>query len=254
MPVNERYPLPDVIAACEAFYERKRRKVFVEYVMLAGVNDSFAQAAQLAEVLDPADVQGQPDPVQPDRTRASTGSSPKAIAAFKDELERQGLGATVRLTRGRDIDAACGQLARAGLAGPEQPLAQLRLELGRRVELASSRQLVERAQAEQPQEQLAGPVQDRAELRAAGLLDQPALEQRRRGRLGVDAADPGDLGPRDRLQVGDDRERLGLGRGQRRRARAGPAAAAPRARRRGGSTAPSRRRARAARGPRRSNS
>ncbi len=53
MPVNERYPLPDVIAACEAYYERKRRKVFVEYVMLAGVNDSFAQAAQLAEILDP---------------------------------------------------------------------------------------------------------------------------------------------------------------------------------------------------------
>src|SRR6201987_9699 len=53
MPVNERYPLGDVIAACEAYYERKRRKVFVEYVMLAGVNDSFAQAAQLAEVLDP---------------------------------------------------------------------------------------------------------------------------------------------------------------------------------------------------------
>ena len=40
MPVNERYPLPEVIAACEAYYARKRRKVFVEYVMLAGVNDS----------------------------------------------------------------------------------------------------------------------------------------------------------------------------------------------------------------------
>ena len=41
MPVNDRYPLADVIAACEAYYERKRRKVFVEYVMLAGVNDSY---------------------------------------------------------------------------------------------------------------------------------------------------------------------------------------------------------------------
>ena len=67
MPVNERYPLADVIAACEAYYERKRRMVFVEYVMLAGVNDSFAQAAQLADMLDPRNVQGQPDPVQPDR-------------------------------------------------------------------------------------------------------------------------------------------------------------------------------------------
>ena len=110
MPVNERYPLGDVIAACEAYYERKRRKVFVEYVMLAGVNDSFAQAAQLAEVLDPRMFKVNLIPYNPTDS-GYTGSSPKAIAAFKDELEHRGLDATVRLTRGRDIDAACGQLA-----------------------------------------------------------------------------------------------------------------------------------------------
>src|SRR3954464_4156615 len=53
MPVNERYPLSEVLAACERFYERKRRQVFVEYVMLAGVNDSYTQAVQLAQLLDP---------------------------------------------------------------------------------------------------------------------------------------------------------------------------------------------------------
>ena len=110
MPVNERYPLPDVIAACEAHYERKRRRVFVEYVMLAGVNDSFAQAAQLASVLDPRMFKVNLIPYNPTDS-GFTGSSPKAIAAFRDELERHGLSATVRLTRGRDIDAACGQLA-----------------------------------------------------------------------------------------------------------------------------------------------
>ena len=110
MPVNDRYPLADVIAACEAFYERKRRMVFVEYVMLAGVNDGFAQAAQLAELLDPRKFKVNLIPYNPTDS-PYTGSSPKAIAAFKDELERHGLGATVRLTRGRDIDAACGQLA-----------------------------------------------------------------------------------------------------------------------------------------------
>ncbi|MBV8221427.1 MAG: 23S rRNA (adenine(2503)-C(2))-methyltransferase RlmN [Solirubrobacterales bacterium] len=110
MPVNERYPLPEVIAACEAYYERKRRKVFVEYVMLAGVNDSFAQAAQLADVLDPRRFKVNLIPYNPTDS-GYAGSSPKAIAAFKDELERHGLDATVRLTRGRDIDAACGQLA-----------------------------------------------------------------------------------------------------------------------------------------------
>ena len=110
MPVNERYPLPDVIAACEAYYERKRRKVFVEYVMLAGVNDSFAQAAQLADVLDPRMFKVNLIPYNPTDS-AYTGSSQKAVAAFRDELERRGLDATVRVTRGRDIDAACGQLA-----------------------------------------------------------------------------------------------------------------------------------------------
>ena len=110
MPVNERYPLVDVIAACEAYYERKRRMVFVEYVMLAGINDSFAQAAQLAAVLDPRKFKVNLIPYNPTDS-GFAGSSPKAIAAFRDELERRGVGATVRLTRGRDIKAACGQLA-----------------------------------------------------------------------------------------------------------------------------------------------
>jgi 23S rRNA (adenine2503-C2)-methyltransferase len=110
MPVNERYPLLNVIAACEAYYERKRRKVFVEYVMLAGVNDSFAQAAQLATLLDPRMFKVNLIPYNPTGS-GFTGSTPKAIAAFRDELERHGLSATVRLTRGREIDAACGQLA-----------------------------------------------------------------------------------------------------------------------------------------------
>jgi 23S rRNA (adenine2503-C2)-methyltransferase len=110
MPVNDRYPLPDVIAACEACYERKRRMVFVEYVMLAGVNDSHRQAMQLAELLDPRMFKVNLIPYNPTGSEFR-GSTPKAIDAFRTELERHGLGATVRLTRGRDIDAACGQLA-----------------------------------------------------------------------------------------------------------------------------------------------
>ncbi len=110
MPVNDRYPLSEVLAACQAFYERKRRMVFVEYVMLAGVNDSFVQARQLAEVLDPRVFKVNLIPYNPTDS-AYEGSSPKAIEAFRGELERLGVGATVRLTRGRDIAAACGQLA-----------------------------------------------------------------------------------------------------------------------------------------------
>ena len=110
MPVNDRYPLPDVLAACRDLYERKRRMIFVEYVMLAGVNDSYAQAQQLAEVLDPRMFKVNLIPFNPTDSPYD-GSSPKAIEAFRAELERHGIGATVRLTRGREIAAACGQLA-----------------------------------------------------------------------------------------------------------------------------------------------
>jgi 23S rRNA (adenine2503-C2)-methyltransferase len=113
MPVNDRYPLADVLAACRDYYASKRRMVFVEYVMLAGVNDSYVQARQLAEVLEPRIFKVNLIPFNP--TDASyEGSSPKAIEAFRAELERHGLAATVRLTRGRDIAAACGQLAARG--------------------------------------------------------------------------------------------------------------------------------------------
>ncbi len=110
MPVNDRYPLAHVLAACRAHYERKRRMVFVEYVMLAGVNDSYLQARQLAEMLDRRVFKVNLIPYNPTDSPYE-GSSPKAIEAFRAELERHGVGATVRLTRGRDIAAACGQLA-----------------------------------------------------------------------------------------------------------------------------------------------
>ena len=120
MPVNERYPLSDVIEACRAFYERKRRRIFVEYVMLAGVNDRYEQAVALAKLLGRRGVGGpgkQPHmfkvnliPFNPTDS-SYEGSSRQSIAAFKGALEAHGIQATVRLTRGRDIDAACGQLA-----------------------------------------------------------------------------------------------------------------------------------------------
>jgi 23S rRNA (adenine2503-C2)-methyltransferase len=146
MPVNDRYPLPSVLAECRRYFELRRRKVFVEYVMLAGVNDRVEQARSLAELLDPKIFKvnlipynpprrrlrrrlegveaspprpAQPGPISPEATELEwdtkedpfTGSSPRAIAAFESELRRGGIPTTVRLTRGRDIAAACGQLA-----------------------------------------------------------------------------------------------------------------------------------------------
>ncbi len=109
MPVNERYPLRVVLAACERYRARRRRKVFVEYVMLNEVNDLPEHARELAALLDRHGYKVNLIPYNP--TGAYDGSPSERIERFRAILAEHGLGATVRLTRGRDIDAACGQLA-----------------------------------------------------------------------------------------------------------------------------------------------
>jgi 23S rRNA (adenine2503-C2)-methyltransferase len=111
MPVNDRYPLADVLAECRRHAARTRRRVFVEYVLLAGVNDSPEQAAALTALLGRDDFKVNLIPYNP--TGLFTGSSRDRIASFKSVLDRAHVPATVRLTRGRDIEAACGQLAAA---------------------------------------------------------------------------------------------------------------------------------------------
>jgi 23S rRNA (adenine2503-C2)-methyltransferase len=119
MPVNDRYPLADVLVECRRYFELRRRKVFVEYVMLGGVNDSPAHARELAGVLDPKVFKVNLIPYNPtgidDKGHAFEGSSRGAIESFQRVLTAARIPSTVRLTRGRDIAAACGQLAAARL-------------------------------------------------------------------------------------------------------------------------------------------
>jgi 23S rRNA (adenine2503-C2)-methyltransferase len=111
MPVNDRYPLADVLEACRAWRSARRHRVYIEYLMLAGVNDRPQQAAALAELLTPRGAfKVNLIPFNP-TGGPYQGSQPAAIEVFREELARRGVPATVRLTRGRDIDAACGQLA-----------------------------------------------------------------------------------------------------------------------------------------------
>jgi 23S rRNA (adenine2503-C2)-methyltransferase len=110
MPVNDRFPLPEVLAECHRYFALRRRKVFVEYVLLAGVNDSPERAKELASLLDPKVFKVNLIPYNP-TDAAFDGSSREAVAAFKEALEARGVRTTIRLTRGRDIAAACGQLA-----------------------------------------------------------------------------------------------------------------------------------------------
>jgi 23S rRNA (adenine2503-C2)-methyltransferase len=132
MPVNERYPVAEIVAECRRQAEATRRRVFVEYVMLAGVNDAPEQARALAELLGrdhfkvnlipynpwAASAGGEAADARPNTPPTAAGgpyegSSRERIAAFRHELERARVPVTVRLTRGRDIEAACGQLAAA---------------------------------------------------------------------------------------------------------------------------------------------
>jgi 23S rRNA (adenine2503-C2)-methyltransferase len=110
MPVNDRYPLDDVLAECRRYFELRGRKVFVEYVLLAGVNDAPAHAEALAALLDRRVFKVNLIPYNPTGS-IYEGSGRATIAAFKAVLDQARLPSTVRLTRGRDIAAACGQLA-----------------------------------------------------------------------------------------------------------------------------------------------
>jgi 23S rRNA (adenine2503-C2)-methyltransferase len=116
MPVNDRYPLAEVMEAVREWHAARKRKVFIEYVMLDGVNDRYEQAVQLADLLQPHNAfKVNLIPYNP-TDGGFTGSSRAAIDAFKEALTARGVVATPRLTRGRDIDAACGQLAAKQLA------------------------------------------------------------------------------------------------------------------------------------------
>ena len=109
MPVTARFPIAEVLAACKRFYAVRRRKVLVEYLMLSGVNDHREQARALARLLNPKVFKLNLIPYN--ETGAFRGSSRLAIDSFRETLSKAGLEATVRVARGREIEAACGQLA-----------------------------------------------------------------------------------------------------------------------------------------------
>jgi len=109
MPVNDRFPLDVVLDECRRLYALRNRKVYIEYVMLDGVNDQPEHARELARLLEGGMFKVNLIPYNP--TGMYDGSARDTIATFKHVLDRARLPATVRLTRGRDIAAACGQLA-----------------------------------------------------------------------------------------------------------------------------------------------
>jgi len=112
VPVNRKYPLRELIAACNRYLEKAPRDfITFEYVMLDGVNDSETHARELLGIAKRVRCKFNLIPFNPFPATEFTRSSPERIRRFAEILQRAGLTVTTRKTRGDDIAAACGQLA-----------------------------------------------------------------------------------------------------------------------------------------------
>jgi 23S rRNA (adenine2503-C2)-methyltransferase len=112
VPVNEKYPLAALLAACRRYLERSPRDfITFEYVMLDGVNDSAAHARELVGIAAEVPCKFNLIPFNPFPDSGFRRSPPEAIRRFAERLLAAGIICTTRKTRGDDIDAACGQLA-----------------------------------------------------------------------------------------------------------------------------------------------
>ena len=111
MPVNDRYPLAELLAGCRAFPHKRRQRIMFEYTLLAGINDSDRAALELARLL--ADIPCKINLLAMNPTENSPYVSPPEarILAFQKILRDQGYTVFIRQSRGADISAACGQLA-----------------------------------------------------------------------------------------------------------------------------------------------
>ena len=115
MPINKRWPLDELLGACKVFEKtlKPNERLTFEYVMLDGVNDSDEQARQLANLLNRHDIRAKVNliPHNPADPLPYQPSSAETVERFKNILESKGIHTYVRRPRGRDIFAACGQLA-----------------------------------------------------------------------------------------------------------------------------------------------
>ncbi|RMC94740.1 23S rRNA (adenine(2503)-C(2))-methyltransferase RlmN [Aquitalea palustris] len=112
VPINKKYPLKELMAACQRYLEKAPRDfITFEYVMLDGINDRPEHARQLLELVRDVPCKFNLIPFNPFPNSGYDRSSNNAIRIFRELLQEQGYVVTVRKTRGDDIDAACGQLA-----------------------------------------------------------------------------------------------------------------------------------------------
>ncbi|MGE0871353.1 MAG: 23S rRNA (adenine(2503)-C(2))-methyltransferase RlmN [Kofleriaceae bacterium] len=122
MPINRKWNIAKLLAALKAYPLEQRRRITFEYVLLAGVNDSLAHAAQLARLLHGIKCKVNIIPWNPHPEAPYARPSASAIDAFQNECKRLGMSTYLRMPRGDDIDAACGQLANRSNGATVVPL------------------------------------------------------------------------------------------------------------------------------------
>jgi 23S rRNA (adenine2503-C2)-methyltransferase len=110
VPMNRRYPLDELFAACYQYFSRTGRRISFEWALIDGVNDSVRQVKALAARLIGFEAHVNLIPLNPSPGYDGRPASPEAIEAFTDVLEHRGIPHTIRLRRGIEIQAGCGQL------------------------------------------------------------------------------------------------------------------------------------------------
>ena len=120
VPINKRYPLDVLADACRTYIDATHRRLSFEWALIDGVNDTDRHARELAEYAAPLRAHVNLIPLNPTPGYEVRGTPPAGVRAFADRLAQLGINATVRRTRGTDIDAACGQLraTHGGDGGP----------------------------------------------------------------------------------------------------------------------------------------
>ena len=111
LPVNRKYPLDVLMDACRGYVESTGRRISFEWALIRDVNDGLDQAGALASRLRGLTAHVNLIPLNPTRGYAGAASTRERAAAFRQLLEARGISCTIRVRRGLDIDAGCGQLA-----------------------------------------------------------------------------------------------------------------------------------------------
>jgi 23S rRNA (adenine2503-C2)-methyltransferase len=118
VPINRRYPLAMLAEACAEYVAASGRRLSIEWAMIDGVNDRESDATELAAFARPLGAHVNLIPLNPTPGYPVVGSPREQVRRFRDDLTGLGVNATIRVTRGAEIDAACGQLAAARRGTP----------------------------------------------------------------------------------------------------------------------------------------